>query len=49
MVNYSFMSEKKESSEEFSFWSRYKDFATTEILLYVIMIVGIFLGLMIFM
>jgi hypothetical protein len=34
--------------EEYSFWTKYKRFAGTEILLYVIMIVGIVLGIIIF-
>jgi len=34
--------------EEYSFWTKYKRFASTEILLYVIMIVGIILGIIIF-
>jgi hypothetical protein len=34
--------------ERYSFWSKYKRFAGTEILLYVIMIVGIILGIIIF-
>ena len=38
---------KKETSE-YSFWSKYKKFAGNEILLYVIMIVGILLGILIF-
>ncbi|HEY1010195.1 MAG: hypothetical protein ACO1NS_08450 [Daejeonella sp.] len=32
---------------DYSFWTRYKHFATTEILLYLIMIVGITLGIII--
>ncbi|MFD0794473.1 hypothetical protein ACFQZX_12670 [Mucilaginibacter litoreus] len=32
----------------YSFWTKYKRFAGTEILLYVIMIVGIVLGIIIF-
>jgi hypothetical protein len=32
---------------DYSFWTRYKHFATTEILLYVIMIIGITLGIII--
>jgi hypothetical protein len=39
------MSEEK---EKYSFWTKYKQFASTEILLYVIMIVGIILGIIIF-
>ncbi|WP_262511251.1 hypothetical protein [Mucilaginibacter terrenus] len=34
--------------DEYSFWTKYKRFAGTEILLYVIMIVGIVLGIIIF-
>ena len=34
--------------DRYSFWTKYKRFATTEILLYVIMIVGIILGIIIF-
>ncbi len=34
--------------EKYSFWTKYKKFAGNEILLYVIMIVGIILGLIIF-
>ncbi len=33
---------------DFSFWTQYKSFATTEILMYVLMIVGILLGILIF-
>jgi hypothetical protein len=34
--------------EKYDFWTKYKRFASTEILLYVIMIVGIILGIIIF-
>ena len=34
-------------NSEYSFWSKYKHFAGNEILLYVIMIVGIALGIII--
>jgi hypothetical protein len=37
---------KKE--EKYGFWTKYKKFAGSEILLYVIMIVGIILGIIIF-
>jgi hypothetical protein len=37
-----------EEKERYSFWTRYKKFAGNEILLYVIMIVGIILGIIIF-
>jgi type IV secretory pathway TrbL component len=33
--------------QEDSFWTRYKKFATTEILMYLIMIIGIGLGILI--
>ncbi|HEY4196568.1 MAG TPA: hypothetical protein VGM63_13585 [Mucilaginibacter sp.] len=39
------MSKEKES---YDFWTKYKRFASTEILLYVIMIIGIILGIIIF-
>lgn len=39
------MSEEKEG---YSFWTKYKRFASTEILLYLIMIIGIILGIIIF-
>ncbi|WP_255484718.1 hypothetical protein HDF18_06555 [Mucilaginibacter sp. X5P1] len=38
----------EEPKENYSFWTKYKRFAGTEILLYVIMIVGIILGIVIF-
>jgi len=34
--------------EEYSFWTKYKKFAGNEILLYVIMVIGIILGIVIF-
>jgi len=34
--------------ERYDFWTKYKRFASTEILLYIIMIVGIILGIIIF-
>jgi len=37
-----------DSNDRYSFWTKYKRFATTEIMLYVIMIVGIVLGIIIF-
>jgi intracellular septation protein A len=37
----------KEKSD-YSFWVKYKRFASTEIMLYLIMIVGILLGIFIF-
>jgi len=37
-----------EPKQDYSFWTKYKRFAGTEIMLYVIMIVGIILGIIIF-
>jgi hypothetical protein len=34
--------------EKYDFWTKYKRFAKTEILLYIIMAVGIILGIIIF-
>lgn len=39
---------KEKHKEDFGFWKQYKQFAGNEILLYVIMIVGILLGIIIF-
>lgn len=36
------------AKEDYSFWTKYKRFAGTEILLYVIMVLGIVLGIWIF-
>ena len=33
---------------DFSFWTQYQRFASTEIIMYVLMIVGILLGILIF-
>jgi hypothetical protein len=33
---------------DYKFWIKYKRFATTEILMYLIMIIGIFAGIIIF-
>jgi hypothetical protein len=33
---------------DYSFWTKYKRYAGTEIMLYIIMIVGIILGIIIF-
>lgn len=38
----------QQPKEDYSFWTKYKRFAKTEILLYVIMIIGIILGIIIF-
>lgn len=35
-------------TEEYSFWTKYKRFAGNEILLYLIMVIGIILGIVIF-
>jgi hypothetical protein len=37
-----------QQKNELSFWLKYKQYASNEILLYVIMIVGILLGIIIF-
>jgi hypothetical protein len=34
--------------DDYSFWTKYKRYAGTEIMLYIIMIVGIILGIIIF-
>jgi len=34
-----------EHKDDISFWTKYKKFATTEILMYLIMIIGIGLGI----
>jgi hypothetical protein len=34
--------------QDYSFWTKYKKFAGTEILLYVIMVLGILLGIWLF-
>jgi hypothetical protein len=36
------------ANEDYSFWTKYKRFAGTEILLYVIMVLGIVLGIWLF-
>lgn len=33
---------------DYSFWGKYKRFASTEILMYLIMVIGILLGIIIF-
>jgi len=35
----------KKPGHDISFWTKYKKFATTEILMYLIMIIGIALGI----
>ena len=39
---------EEKPKENYSFWTKYKRFAGTEILLYIIMVVGIILGIVIF-
>jgi hypothetical protein len=39
------MSDQK---EQYSFWTKYKRFAGNEILLYLVMVIGIILGIVIF-
>jgi hypothetical protein len=38
----------RKPKEDFSFWTKYKRFASTEIWLYVIMVFGIIAGILIF-
>lgn len=33
---------------DFAFWTKYKRFATTEVFMYLIMVIGILLGIIIF-
>ncbi len=37
-----------EEEEKYSFWTKYKKFAGSELLLYAIMVIGIILGIIIF-
>ena len=37
-----------DKKSDYSFWTKYKRFAGTEVLLYIIMIAGILLGILIF-
>lgn len=37
-----------DKKQDYSFWTKYKRFAGTEIMLYVIMVIGIILGIVIF-
>ncbi|MFC3197394.1 hypothetical protein ACFOET_07195 [Parapedobacter deserti] len=39
---------KQPEMDEYSFWTRNKRFATNEILLYVVMVIGILLGIVVF-
>ena len=41
------MGNQQPEKEDYSFWTRYKRFAGNEVLLYVIMVVGILLGIII--
>ncbi|MGI4751875.1 MAG: hypothetical protein ACRYFB_14680 [Janthinobacterium lividum] len=38
----------QKSKEDYSFWTKYKRFASTEILLYIIMVIGTIIGLLVF-
>jgi len=38
----------KDNDRDYSFWTKYKKFAQNELLLYIIMVVGIILGIIIF-
>jgi len=38
----------QQQKENYSFWTKYKRYAGNELLLYVIMIIGIILGIIIF-
>jgi len=42
------MESQQPEKEEYTFWTRYKRFAGNEILLYVIMAIGILLGIVVF-
>lgn len=37
-----------DQKEQYSFWTKYKRFAGNEIMLYLVMIIGIILGIVIF-
>lgn len=39
---------KRSNTDEFGFWTKYKQYANNEILLYAIMIIGILLGIAVF-
>ncbi|HWV71062.1 MAG TPA: hypothetical protein VN040_05085 [Pseudosphingobacterium sp.] len=39
---------RNNSTDEFGFWTKYKQYANNEILLYAIMIIGILLGIAVF-
>jgi len=42
------MKAKHQDEEDYSFWTKYKRFASNELLLYIIMVVGILVGILIF-
>ncbi len=44
---YQKLNQMPDRKHEYSFWTKYKRFATTEILMYLIMIIGIGLGILI--
>jgi len=48
LKNEYFCSLMSNQKEEYSFWTKYKKFAGNEILLYLVMIIGIILGIVIF-
>jgi len=37
-----------ENKQDYSFWTKYKKYAKNELLLYIIMVIGIILGIVIF-
>jgi hypothetical protein len=45
MNNFAPMSNQK---DDYSFWTKYKKFAGNEIMLYLVMVIGIILGIVIF-
>ena len=42
------MKAKHREEEDYSFWTKYKHFASNELLLYIIMVVGILIGILVF-
>ncbi|SFT17284.1 hypothetical protein [Sphingobacterium wenxiniae] len=38
----------QQEKEDYSFWTKYKQFAKNEIMLYVVMVIGIILGIILF-
>lgn len=37
----------EDQKEDFTFWAKYKKFATTEVLMYLIMVIGIGVGILV--